>query len=97
MTQISITSQPVSATVSGDTISASVPAASGSVGTATVTGGVGPQGPAGPSGPQGAPGDALSSASDVVLSSVAEGDVLRYSSSKWRNYSETNLVDGGNW
>lgn len=92
MTQVTVSTQPVSARVSGSTVVARVPAAS--AGTATVTGGAGPQGAAGPQGP---PGDALSQASDVQIASIAEGDVLRYSSSKWRNYPEANLVDGGNW
>jgi hypothetical protein len=32
------------------------------------------------------------------MSSVADGDVLRYSSSKWRNFPETNMTfDAGNF
>jgi hypothetical protein len=46
----------------------------------------------------GPPGNALSAASDVQLSGVAEGDVLRYSNSKWRNYPEGDIViDGQNF
>lgn len=51
----------------------------------------------GPQGPQGPPGDAIGAASDVQLVGLADGDVLRYSSAKWRNYKESNLVDGGNF
>jgi hypothetical protein len=88
-----VQSQPITATVSGSGgISASV---GSSVVTASVGGGIGPQGPQGVVGP---PGDALSAASDVQLSGVAEGDVLRYSGNKWRNYPESNIViDGSNF
>lgn len=34
---------------------------------------------------------------DTAITNAADGDVLRYSQSKWRNYSDKNLVDGGNW
>lgn len=95
MSQItaSVVSQSITASVNASgNISASV--GSSSV-VASAGGGVGPQGPAGPIGP---PGDALSSASDVQLSGVAEGDLLRYSSNKWRNYAEGDLViDGQNF
>jgi len=39
----------------------------------------------------------LEAATDVNLEASSEGDVLRYSSGKWRNYPDANLVDGGNW
>jgi hypothetical protein len=39
----------------------------------------------------------LPSSSDVEVTDVKTGDVLRWSSGKWRNYSETQLVDGGNF
>jgi len=39
----------------------------------------------------------LSQATDVELSSLSTGDVLRYYSGKWRNHNESNLVDGGNY
>jgi hypothetical protein len=95
MTQItaSVSSQPITATVAASgVISASV---GSSVVEASVGGGIGPQGPQGGIGP---PGSSLSGASDVQLSNVAEGDVLRYSSSKWRNYPEGDIViDGQNF
>jgi len=56
---------------------------------ATVSAGIGPQGPTGLS--------TLAGAQDVQITSLTEGDVLRYSNSRWRNYREENLVDGGNW
>jgi hypothetical protein len=34
---------------------------------------------------------------DTQIQNVADGDVLRYSSGKWRNYADTNLTDGGNF
>lgn len=92
MTQVTITNQPISATVSGETVVARVPAAASAA--ATVTGGVGPQGEAGPQGP---PGSALAQAGDTAIENVADGDVLRYSANRWRNYPEANLVDGGNF
>jgi hypothetical protein len=95
MSQItaSVSSQPITATVSGSgVISATV---GSSVVEASAGGGIGPQGPQGVIGP---PGNALSAASDVQLSGVAEGDVLRYSNSKWRNYPEGDIViDGQNF
>jgi hypothetical protein len=95
MTQITATvqAQPITATVSGNgNISASV---GSSVVTASAGGGIGPQGPQGVIGP---PGNALSAASDVQLSNVADGDLLRYSNSKWRNKPESDIViDGQNF
>jgi hypothetical protein len=95
MTQItaSVSAQPITATVSGSgVISATV---GSSVVEAAAGGGIGPQGPQGVIGP---PGNALSAASDVQLSGVADGDVLRYSDSKWRNFPESNIViDGSNF
>ena len=95
MTQITATvsAQPITATVSGNgNISASV---GSSVVTASAGGGIGPQGPQGVIGP---PGNALSAASDVQLSNVADGDLLRYSSNKWRNHPEGDLIlDGQNF
>ena len=95
MTQItaSVSSQPITATVNASgSISASV---GSSVVEASAGGGIGPQGPSGPIGP---PGNALSAASDVQLNNVADGDLLRYSSNKWRNHAEGDLIiDGQNF
>jgi hypothetical protein len=95
MSQITATinSQPITATVNASGgISASV---GSSVVQANAGGGIGPQGVQGVIGP---PGNALSAASDVQLSGVADGDVLRYSSNKWRNYPEGDIViDGQNF
>lgn len=96
MSQItaSVSSQPITATVADSgSISASV---GSSVVEATAGGGIGPQGPQGVIGP---PGNALSAASDVQLSGVAEGDLLRYGSGgKWQNYPERDVVvDAGNF
>ena len=41
--------------------------------------------------------EALNGLSDVTITSVAAGNVLRYNGSKWANYAETNLTDGGNF
>lgn len=92
MSTVTVTTQPVRATVSGGTVTATVPVATAA--TASVTGGVGP---VGPQGPQGTPGDVLSAASDVQLAGVADGDVLRYATGKWRNKPESQLIDGGNY
>lgn len=88
-----VVSQPITAAVSGSgAITANV--GSSSV-TANAGGGIGPQGPQGVIGP---PGNALSAASDVQLNNVADGDLLRYSSSKWRNKPENDIViDGQNF
>jgi hypothetical protein len=84
-----VQSQPITATVSGSgPISASV---GSSVVSASVSGGIGPQG---------APGNAgagLGDLTDVNLSGVQDGDVLRYDSSKWHNVNQTQVTDGGNW
>lgn len=34
---------------------------------------------------------------EVLLMMPQEGDVLRYTEGKWRNYPETNIVDGGSF
>lgn len=39
----------------------------------------------------------LPSSSDVEMTDIKTGDVLRWSGGKWRNYSETQLFDGGNF
>jgi len=39
----------------------------------------------------------LPSSSDVEVTDIKTGDILRWSSGKWRNYSETTLLDGGNY
>jgi hypothetical protein len=41
--------------------------------------------------------ESLTGMNDVTISSVAAGNVLRYNGSKWVNYVETNLTDGGNF
>jgi hypothetical protein len=92
MTQITATvnSQPITASISAaGAITASV---GSSVVTAHAGGGIGPQGPSG------ATGGNLGQLADVQIVSVQNGDVLRYSSSKWRNYPESDIViDGQNF
>ena len=83
-----VTSQPITANVSGGSISANV---GSSLVTASASGGIGPQGASG------AAGGLLEQLQDVLMSSVADGDVLRYSSSKWRNFPDANITDGGNF
>lgn len=39
----------------------------------------------------------LAALSDTTITNVAAGDVLRYEGGRWRNYPESNLVDGGNF
>lgn len=95
---VNVTSAPITASVTGGMVSASVAAAADvSIG---VSGGFGPQGASGPQGEPGPPGaQSLSALADVDVQSIADGDVLRYSaaSSRWTNYAEQNLVDGGNF
>jgi len=88
----SVNSSPITARVSGSSVSASVGSSRVS---ATISGGIGPAGPQGPAGS--AANLAIGSATDVAFSGLADGDVLRYSSSRWRNYAETQLTDGGNF
>ncbi len=92
MTQITATvnSQPITASVNASgIISASV---GSSVVTANAGGGIGPQGPAGTD------GGTLEQLSNVQIVSAQNGDVLRYSSNKWRNYAESDIViDGQNF
>lgn len=83
----------ISATVSGAGVSATV---GGGAVAAAVTGGIGPQGPSGDIGETGG-ATTLSDLTDVQITAAADGDVLRYSTGKWRDYAESNLVDGGNF
>lgn len=39
----------------------------------------------------------LNGLNDVTIATVTSGDVLRYNGTQWVNYSEENLVDGGNF
>lgn len=39
----------------------------------------------------------LNGLTDVTITSASAGNVLRYNGSEWVNYSETNIVDGGNF
>jgi hypothetical protein len=87
----SVTSQPITASAIGGSITASV---GSSTVVATAGGGVGPQGPAGAAGTAGA---GLGDLTNVELSGVADGDLLRYSSAKWRNVNQAVVTDGGNF
>lgn len=91
MTGITATvqTQPITASVSGNgNISASV---GSSVISASAGGGIGPQGP------QGNLGAGLGDLTDVNLSSVQDGDVLRYDATKWRNVNQNQVTDGGHF
>lgn len=39
----------------------------------------------------------LAELTDTDIASLAEGDVLRFESGKWRNHPDLNLTDGGNF
>jgi hypothetical protein len=39
----------------------------------------------------------LDGLTDVTITSVAAGNVLRHNGSKWVNYADSNLTDGGNF
>lgn len=90
MIAVATTSNRITASVTGGTVQAAV---SGSSVQATASAGFGPPGPQGPAGNTAS----IAVLGDVLIENVATGDVLRYSDSKWRNYGERNLVDGGNW
>ena len=92
MIQVAVTSSTISASAGGSSVTATVGSSPVS---AAASGGVGPQGPQGPAGDAGS--ITIGSASDVELASLTDGDVLRYSNSRWRNYAESGLVDGGNF
>ena len=92
MISVAVTSSTISASAGGSSVTATVGSSPVS---AAASGGVGPQGPQGPAGDAGS--ITIESASDAAISGLADGDVLRYSSSKWRNYAETQLTDGGNF
>jgi hypothetical protein len=86
---VTTTSQPITATVSGGVVLASVTSSSSSV---SIAGGVGPQGPQGKDGTA-AP---LDQVPGVTITNLKAGDVLRYDGS-WKNYHDVDIVDGGNW
>ena len=95
MISVAVTSSTISASAGGSSVTATVGSSPVS---AAASGGVGPQGPQGPQGPAGdASSITIESAADVELASITDGDVLRYSNSRWRNYAESGLVDGGNF
>jgi len=84
--EVSVTSQPISATVTAAGVSATVASSSAMV---TIAGGVGPQGPAG------AAGVPLEQLSNVQIVSAQPGDILQYGgNNKWQNNP---ILDGGNW
>jgi len=39
----------------------------------------------------------LNGLDDVTITSVSTGNILRYNGYQWVNYSEANVVDGGNF
>jgi hypothetical protein len=39
----------------------------------------------------------LNGLTDVTINSASAGNILRYNGSQWVNYSEANIVDGGNF
>ena len=94
----------ITSSVSGSPITASVTESGASVAvspvaiSATVLAGIGPQGPAGAGGGGGG-ASTLAGLTDVQITSAADGDVLRYngSTSRWSDYAEVNLTDGGNF
>jgi hypothetical protein len=84
--EVSVTSQPISATVTPAGVSATVASSSAMV---TIAGGVGPQGPAG------AAGGPLEQLSNVQIVSAQPGDILQYGgNNKWQNNP---ILDGGNF
>jgi len=85
MTNVSVTSSPISATVTQQGVSATVSSSTSNI---TTSGGVGPQGP---------PGNAsgtLNQLQDVQVTSAQAGDLLQYGSTKWQNNP---TLDGGNY
>lgn len=85
MINVTASSSTITASASATSVGAAVTATTVS---ATASGGVGPAGEA---------ATQLNGLQDVQFVGLTDGDVLRYSSSKWRNAAETQLVDGGNY
>ena len=92
MISVAVTSSMISASAGGSSVTATVGSSPVS---ASASGGVGPQGPTGPAGDAGSV--TIAAAGDAEISGLADGDVLRYSSSKWRNYPQDDLLDAGNF
>jgi hypothetical protein len=87
--QASVTTQQITAAVSGGTVAASVPAAASVQ--AAITGGIGPQGPAGTD------GGLIDGLADVEVAAAADGQILRYDAqaAQWKN--QTAQINGGNF
>lgn len=104
---VNVSSPAVQAVVNAAGVSASVQAAqaiaagvAGGFGPAGVQGQQGIQGPAGPSGPQGPAGaTTIAGATDVQITNLADGDLLKYSSavSRFVNISDKELLDAGSF
>lgn len=85
MISVTASSSTITATAAATSVGAAVTQTTVS---ATASGGVGPAGEA---------ASQLDGLQDVQLVGLADGDVLRYSSTKWRNAAEESITDGGNW
>lgn len=92
----SVSSRPISATASGNGVTATVGASQVSVKTSGGIGPAGPQGATGATGPAGPPSNVVDM-QDVEVSGLTDGDLLRYSNGAFRNYNETLITDGGNF
>lgn len=92
----SVTGRPITASVSGSTVNASVGSSTISASAGGGIGPVGPQGQTGATGPAGPPSNVVDM-EDVLVENVTDGDLLRYSGGKFRNYNETLITDGGNF
>jgi hypothetical protein len=87
MISVNVETKPISASVQSGQITGQM---GSSLVITSAAGGIGPQGVQGPAA-------SIALASDVALTSVTDGDVLRWSNSRWRNYHETQLTDGGHF
>lgn len=85
MINVTASSSTITATAAATSVGAAVTQTTVS---ATASGGVGPAGEA---------ASHIEGLQDVQLVGLSDGDVLRYSSTKWRNYSDSDLLDGGNF
>lgn len=63
----------------------------------TILKNVGPLGPPPAAPVAAAQPTSLLELTDVLISGLNTGDVLRYENNKWRNYNENQLTDGGNF
>lgn len=96
MSEASVSSSIITAVVTGGGVQATVSQQASSSSVASGSGQVSVQvSPASPA--IAAVGTRLSACGDVAFNSLADGDVLQYSGSRWTNTPQEVICDGGNY